>query len=470
MNILWRGGKNLDTDTIAAIATPPGEGGIGIIRISGDKSFSIADRLFKNPKRDRLTELEEKKLNYGHVYNPENGKIVDEVMAVYMKSPRTYTQENLVEIHCHGGVISVKRILDLVLKSGARLAERGEFTKRAFLNGRIDLSQAEAVMDLIKAKNESNFQMSLNQLGGSISREVSIIKDMLVDMLAHIEASIDFAEHDVETTPNKELMEKAELILENIQRLINTADTGRIIKDGIKTVILGKPNVGKSSLMNKLIGDERAIVTDIPGTTRDVIEEFVNINGVPLRIVDTAGIRETDDQVEKIGIDRAKSALEEADLVIAIFDSSRKLDDEDIEIINLIEDKKSIVLLNKQDLNPVLKESELKVMMPENEIVGISIVNDYGIDRIEEIVNDMFFSNQIRVEDDTIVTNLRQKNLLIAARENILDAIDALNMDISIDCIEVDIKDCWMNIGAITGDTSGEDIIDRIFSDFCIGK
>lgn len=460
----------MDTDTIAAIATPPGEGGIGIIRISGNKSFQIADRLFKNPGNDKLTELEEKKLNYGHVYNPDNGKVVDEVMAVYMKNPRTYTQEDLVEIHCHGGVISVKRILDLVLKSGARLAERGEFTKRAFLNGRIDLSQAEAVMDLIKAKNESNFDMSLNQLGGSISREVSIIKDMLVDMLAHIEASIDFSEHDVETTPNKELMEKAELILENIERLINTADTGRIIKDGIKTVILGKPNVGKSSLMNKLIGDERAIVTDIPGTTRDVIEEFVNLKGVPLRVVDTAGIRETEDQVEKIGIDRAKGALEEADLVIAIFDSSRKLDDEDVEIINLIRDKKSIVLLNKQDLNPELKESELKVMMPDKEVIGISILNDYGIDRIEEIVRDMFFSNQIRIEDDTIVTNLRQKNLLIAARENILDAIDALNMDISIDCIEVDIKDCWMNIGAITGDASGEDILDRIFSDFCIGK
>ena len=460
----------MDIDTIAAIATPPGEGGIGIIRISGDKSLEIADKLFKSPRKLKLSDLEEKKLNYGHIFDRKSGKMVDEVLAVYMLSPKTYTQEDLVEIHCHGGVISVRRILELVLSCGARLAERGEFTKRAFLNGRIDLSQAEAVIDLIKAKNESNFDMSLNQLGGSLSREVTIIRDLILDMLAHIEVSIDFSEHDVETTPHAELLEKAELVLENIERLLNTVDTGRIVKNGIKTVILGKPNVGKSSLMNRLIGDDRAIVTDIPGTTRDIIEEYININGIPLNIIDTAGIRETEDLVEQIGIDKAKSALEDSDLCIAIFDSSRMLEDEDIEIVNLIKDKKAIVLLNKTDLNQVIDDNDLKVMVPDKEVIEVSIINDYGIDKIEQILKDMFFSSQIKIEEDTIVTNVRQKNLLVAARENILDAIDALNMEISIDCIEVDIKDCWNNIGAIIGDTSGEDIIEKIFSDFCIGK
>ncbi|MDO5707312.1 MAG: tRNA uridine-5-carboxymethylaminomethyl(34) synthesis GTPase MnmE [Andreesenia angusta] len=460
----------MDTDTIAAIATPPGEGGIGIIRISGSNSKKIANKLFKDKKDDSLIDLEERKLHYGHIVDPTTGRIIDEVMAVYMNSPKTYTAEDIVEVHCHGGIISVKRILDLILNNGAKLAERGEFTKRAFLNGRIDLSQAEAVIDLIKSKTESNFDMSLNQLSGSVSKEVSILRDMLIEMLAHIEASIDFSEHDIEESDTRDFLESAKLILENIDRLLNTAETGRIIKDGIKTVILGKPNVGKSSLMNKLLGEDRAIVTDIPGTTRDIIEEYISLNGIPLRVVDTAGIRDTSDIVEKIGIDRAKEELNTSDLVIIIFDASSKLDEEDLKIIKLIEYKNTIALLNKTDLEPKLSKEDIKSVLPNHPIIETSLINNYGLEEIEYFIKKMFFNNDIRIEDDTIITNARQKNLLLKARENILDAIDAINMNIPIDCLEVDIKSCWQNIGEITGDTSGEEVLDKIFSDFCIGK
>ncbi len=460
----------MDTDTISAIATPPGEGGIGIIRISGKDSLKIGDRLFRSGNSDSLSECEERNLNYGFIYDPETGKKIDEVMAVYMKAPKTYTAEDVVEIHCHGGIISVKRILDLTLRNGARLAEKGEFTKRAFLNGRIDLSQAEAVIDLIKAKTETNFDMSLNQLEGSIGRDVTIIRDMLIDMLAHIEASIDFSEHDVEDASSKEFLEKANLILENIERLLSTAETGRIVKDGIRTVILGKPNVGKSSLMNRLLGEDRAIVTDVPGTTRDVIEEYASLNGIPLRIVDTAGIRSTEDIVERIGIVKAKEALNDADLVMMIFDSSQSLDEEDRKIVDLIRFKKVLVILNKTDLTQRTSREDIEELLPNHPIIETSMTRGAGLEDIEETVRDMFFSNEIRIEEDTIITNARQKDLLIRARENMYDAIDAINMDIPIDCLEVDVKNCWQNIGEITGDASGEDVLEKIFSDFCIGK
>lgn len=465
-----KGSGALDMDTIAAISTPPGEGGIGIVRLSGPDSLDIAGKIFNSIDKRSLSDLEERKLNYGHIVNDTTGKTVDEALVVYMKEPKTYTREDLVEIHCHGGVISVKRILELVLSNGCRLAERGEFTKRAFLNGRIDLSQAEAVIDLIKAKTDSNFDMSLNQLGGSMSKEAGIIKELLLEVLAHIQASIDFSEHDVEDVSLNALKDKVIAVRDNIERLLSTADTGRIVKEGIRTVILGKPNVGKSSLMNRLLGENRAIVTEIPGTTRDVIEEFVNVKGVPLKIIDTAGIRETEDLVEKIGISKAKEALGQADLAIAVFDASRNLDKEDLEIIEMIKNKKCIVLMNKMDLDAKIDENSIVDKIGDKKIITTSMLDGYGLDEIHDTLVEMFFSSEIKIEEDTVVTNVRQKNLLLEAKGNIDDAVDALNMGIPIDCIEVDVKNCWENIGAITGEAIGEDIIDKIFSDFCIGK
>lgn len=457
-------------DTIVAIATPPGEGGIGIIRLSGSKAVSISDRLFRGLSEKNLSGLEERKLNYGHIVNPTDKKIVDEVMAVYMKEPKTYTKEDVVEIHCHGGAISVRRILELVLSEGARLADRGEFTKRAFLNGRIDLSQAEAVIDLIKAKTDANFDMSLNQLEGSMTKKVRELQNELLSMIAHIEASIDFPDQDVEQITSEELKKTAKSVYSEIDTLIATSNTGRIIKEGVKTVILGKPNVGKSSLMNALMRENRAIVTDIPGTTRDIIEEYVNINGVPLRIIDTAGIRETDDLVEKIGVERAKEVLRDADLAIVVFDCSKEFESEDLAIISLVKDKPAIVLFNKTDLESKLREEDIAKMLKGKHIITTSMLEGKGIDRLEEKLREMFLSSEVEIGEDPVVTNARQKDLLIKAKENIQDALDALNMEMPVDCIEVDIKGCWENLGFITGDSIGEDIIDKIFKNFCIGK
>lgn len=460
----------MDIDTIAAVATPPGEGGIGIIRLSGKKSLEIADAIFKGASEKPLSGLEERRLNYGHIVNPKDRRTVDEVMAVYMKEPKTYTKEDVVEIHCHGGAISVRRILELVLLEGARLAEKGEFTKRAFLNGRIDLSQAEAVIDLIKAKTDANFDMSLNQLEGSMTLKVRELQNELLSMLAHIEASIDFPDQDVEEITSEELKKTAKHVYEEIDKLIATSNTGRIIKEGVKTVILGKPNVGKSSLMNALLRENRAIVTDIPGTTRDIIEEYVNINGIPLRIVDTAGIRETDDLVEKIGVERAKEMLRDADLAIVVFDCSKELEQEDIEIISLVKDKPAIVLFNKTDLDSKLREEDVSNMLKDKYIITTSMLEGKGIDKLEEKLKEMFLSSEVEIGEDPIVTNTRQRDLLIKAKENVQDALDALNMEMPVDCIEVDIKGCWENLGFITGDSIGEDIIDKIFKNFCIGK
>lgn len=457
-------------DTIAAIATPPGEGGIGIIRLSGDRAIEIAENIFNGSKKGRLRYYEERKLNYGHIVDIETGKTIDEVMVVYMEAPRTYTKEDVVEIHCHGGVISVTRILDTVLKNGARLAEQGEFTKRAFLNGRIDLSQAEAVIDLIKAKTDLNFDMSLNQLEGSITHKVDYLQGELLNMLAHIEASIDFPDQDVEELTSEELKATAKDIHREISKLIETSSTGKIIKEGIKTVILGKPNVGKSSLMNALLRENRAIVTDIPGTTRDIIEEYVNISGIPLRIVDTAGIRDTEDVVEKIGVTRAKEILAEADLAIVVFDSSKEIEPEDRDIMKLVKDKPTIVLFNKVDLKSKLREEDIISELKDKEIITTSMIEGRGIEKLEEKLKSMFFSSEISVTDQPIITNARQKELLIMAKENIQDAMDALNMDMPVDCIEVDIKNCWENLGGIIGESIGEDVIDKIFKNFCIGK
>lgn len=460
----------MDFDTIAAIATAPGEAGIGIIRISGKDAVEIGNRVFKSKKGLSLKECEERKLNYGYIFDPKSGQKVDEVLAVYIKAPYTYTREDIVEINCHGGIIPVRRILEIVLENGARLAERGEFTKRAFLNGRIDLSQAEAVMDLISAKTDTSFNVSLNQLEGSISGEVRKLQNVLLSMLAHVEASIDFPEDDVEDLTYETLKEQGRFVLEKINKLLGTVYTGKILREGLKTVILGKPNVGKSSLLNAILRENRAIVTDIPGTTRDIIEEYVNIKGVPLKIIDTAGIRQTEDIVERLGVDKAKELLNEADLIIAVFDTSKELTEEDYYIIDSIKDKTTIVLLNKSDLPSKIDEKDIREHLPDKRIINTSISKNEGIDKLEDAIEDMFLSSEVKITDSIIITNVRHRDQLLKAKTNIEDALNSLEMNMPLDCIEVDIKGCWENLGEITGDTVGEDIIDKIFSEFCIGK
>ncbi|MCG4565341.1 tRNA uridine-5-carboxymethylaminomethyl(34) synthesis GTPase MnmE [Anaerosalibacter bizertensis] len=458
------------TDTIAAISTAMGESGIGIVRMSGKNSLDIGGKIFKGKIHEDFKDVENRKLTYGHIYNPKDKKIVDEVLIVYMKSPHTYTREDIVEIYCHGGAISVKKILELLLENGARLAEPGEFTKRAFLNGRLDLSQAEAVIDLIRAKTDKSYDVSLEQLEGSLSFKIEEIRNILLEMLAHVEVSIDFPDEDIEEVTYEELENSGNKVLLEIDNLLSTADKGRILRDGLNTVILGKPNVGKSSLLNAILRENRAIVTDVPGTTRDIIEEYVNIDGIPLKIVDTAGIRSTEDLVEKIGVDRAKKVVEGADLVIGVFDASRELSLEDKEIIELLKEKNSIVLLNKTDLPNKYNIEDLKTLIPNKKIILTAIAKDEGIEELEETIKNMFYSGDVEVSDEIMITNIRHKNQLIKAKKNIEEAIEGIKLNVPLDCVEVDIRNCWDNLGEISGDTISEDILDKIFSEFCIGK
>ncbi len=455
-------------DTIAAISTAIGESGIGIVRLTGDNSIEIASKVFKGVKTDDIRDVENRKLTYGHII--DHDIIIDEVLIAFMKAPYTYTRENMVEVYCHGGIISVQKVLELLLRTGARLADRGEFTKRAFLNGRLDLSQAEAVIDIIKSKTDKSFQVSLNQLEGSLSNKIKDIRNILLSMIAHIEVSIDFPDEDVEVSSIRELEDNALEVEEEIASLLSTSERGKILRDGLNTVILGKPNVGKSSLLNAVLRENRAIVTDIPGTTRDIIEEYINIDGIPLKIVDTAGIRDTDDLVEQIGVDRAKKSVEEADLIIAIFDISRELSNEDHQIIDLIKDKKTIVLLNKTDLPNVYDEAYFKNYLKDVEIITTSITSGLGIDNLEKSIRNMFYKGEVEINSDVVINNVRHKNQLDKALINIRSVIEDIKDNVPIDCLEVDLKNCWENLGEISGDTIGEDILDRIFSEFCIGK
>lgn len=456
--------------TIAAISTTVGESGIGIVRMSGKDSLSIASKIFKGKKTKNLKDAENRKITYGHIFDPTDGNLVDEVLIVFMKAPFTYTREDIVEIYCHGGIISVRKILELLLANGAVMAERGEFTKRAFLNGRLDLSQAEAVIDIIKSKTELSYKLSLNQLEGGLSSEIKRIMDELTEMVAHVEVSIDFPEEDFEEITYDELELKSKKILDEIDNLLNTSERGRILREGLNVVILGKPNVGKSSLLNSMLRENRAIVTDIPGTTRDTIEEYMNIDGIPLKIVDTAGIRNTENIIEKIGVDKAKNLLETADLTIAVFDSSKELEEDDYEIINMIKDKKGIALLNKMDLDSKLTMEDLKKLIPEMKIIPTIISQKIGIQDIENNIKDMFYGGKVKIKNDIMVTNIRHKKKLIDAKKNISDAYTGIISKVPLDCLEVDLKSCWTNLGEISGDTVTEDILDKIFSEFCVGK
>lgn len=454
--------------TIAAISTAVGEAGIGIVRMSGKNSIDIANSVFKGVRDKSLLDGENRKLMYGHIYDED--KIVDEVLITFMNEPYTYTRENMVEIYCHGGIISVRKVLETLLSKGAVIAEAGEFTKRAFLNGRLDLSQAEAVIDIIKSKTDRSLEVSLNQLDGKLSNKIRDIRDILIKMMAHIEATIDFPEDDIEEVTFKDLEKDAILAKSEIEKLLATSARGKVLRDGIKTVILGRPNVGKSSLLNTILNENRAIVTDIPGTTRDIIEEFINLDGIPLKIIDTAGIRETEDLVEQIGVTRARESIKDADLIIGIFDASRELTDEDYEILNIVNENNSIVLLNKIDLDSKYNIKNLEEKVPNRKIIKTSMIEELGIEELIEEIKDMFYSGKVDMNSDVVITNIRHTNQLEKSLENIDSAIDDIKAEVPLDCIEVDIKDCWNNLGEISGDTVTEDVMDRVFSEFCIGK
>ena len=456
------------SNTIAAISTAIGESGIGIVRISGKMALDIGYEIFKGTKDHSFQHIENRKLTYGHIMDDD--KVIDEVLIAFMKEPYTYTRENMVEIYCHGGIIPVRKILELVLRKGSRLAQPGEFTKRAFLNGRLDLTQAEAVIDIIKSKTDKSFKVSLNQLEGGLSCRINDIRHLLLTMIAHIEVSIDFPDEDLEISTGDQLELDALEIKEKISTLLSTADRGKILRDGLNTVILGKPNVGKSSLLNAVLRENRAIVTDVPGTTRDIIEEYINIDGIPLRIMDTAGIRDTLDLVEKIGVDRAKETVKQADLIIAIFDVSRELSEEDHQIIELIKDKKTIILLNKKDLPNQYDEHLFKNYIKDIEIINTSIISGVGIQELEASIRNMFYSGEVEINSDIVINNMRHKNQLEKALNSISSFIRDLRSMVPLDCLEVDLKNCWEALGEISGESIGEDILDRIFSEFCIGK
>lgn len=454
-------------DTIAAISTAIGEAGIAIVRMSGDDSINIIDKIFVSASGVKMAEAENRKFLYGHICDGD--KKIDEVLVVKMKGPHSYTAEDIVEIHCHGGVVSVKRILNLILSKGARLAEKGEFTKRGFLNGRIDLTQAEAVIDLIKAKTDISFDLGLNQLGGALSEVLNKLKDELVSMQALIVANIDFPDEDIEDAAYNDLLDRSNKILEKMDKLLENSKNSRLLRDGINTVILGKPNVGKSSLLNGLLKYDRAIVTDIAGTTRDVIEDYINLDGVLLKISDTAGIRETEDEVEKIGVNIAREKLKDADLVIAIFDISRDFDQDDKEILKLIENKKHIIILNKDDLEQKISDDEIEKYF-KDDYLRLSVMENESVMKVEKLIIDLFFDGELQISSDTVLSNLRHINALREAKKELLEVNESLNKRVFLDLIEVDLENVIAHISEITGTITTEDILDRVFSDFCIGK
>lgn len=450
-------------DCIAAISSATGEAGIGIVRMTGEGCVDVLDSVFKraNDNADFIN----RKMTYGHI--ADDNEIVDEVLVCYMKAPHTYTREDVVEIYTHGGVVAVRKVLEVLLNNGARLAEAGEFTKRAFLNGRIDLSQAEAIIDMIKAKTDKAYSVSMKQLEGSVNRNIKQLRDKLLDMLSHVEYSINFTEDMQDELDNTPVLNEGKEVLDKLKKLSESANRGRIIRDGINTTIIGKPNVGKSSLLNALLKENRAIVTDIPGTTRDVIEEYIDLDGISLKINDTAGIRDTEDIVEKIGVEKSVSFISDSDLIIAIFDSSREFDDEDRKILDLIRDKKSIVLLNKIDLDGGFDFDE---NLEGIEVIHTSIKNNEGIEDLENKIIEMFNDGYIEANNDNIITNIRHRDIINKAIKSLESSLHDMEAGVPIDCFEVDLRNAWEILGEITGETVDDDVLNKIFSDFCIGK
>jgi len=457
-------------DTIAAIATAVGEGGIGIVRLSGPDAIGIADALFRGVHGRPVAAQQSHCAAYGHIVDPTSGQTVDEVLLLVMRAPRSYTREDVVEIHCHGGPLPLRRILGLTLAAGARLAEPGEFTKRAFLNGRLDLSQAEAVVDVIRAKTDASLRMAVRQLGGVFSQKVRAFRKEILLLIARLEAAIDFPEEDIEELAARDVIEAADRLRADIDKLLATAQTGRILREGLKTVIIGKPNVGKSSLLNVLLGEKRAIVTEIPGTTRDIIEEFVNIGGIPIKVVDTAGIRETADVVERIGVAKAREAMAQADLVLLLLDASAPLAAEDKEVMDLLAGRPAVVRVNKTDLPAVIDMEEVARHVPDKPVVRISALEGTGVEELEKIIVEMVYSGRVTQAEGAFVSNVRHSELLRQARDSLAAALATVAAGMPPDCVVVDLRAAWEKLGEITGETVGEDIIDQIFAQFCIGK
>lgn len=453
-------------DTIVAISTAVGNSGIGIIRISGEDSFEIIKKIFKTKRK--MVDIKPNTINYGYI--ADRDEIIDEVLVSFFKSPKSFTTENMCEINSHGGIIIMNKILELCIKNGARLAEPGEFTKRAFLNGRIDLSQAEAIIDVINAKTDKEAKASIKQLNGYLSKELKDIKASIMDVLVDIEASIDYPEYDVEEVTNNRVLNVIENVKEKLEKLRKTFDNGKLVKEGINVAIIGKPNAGKSSLLNAILKEDRAIVTEYEGTTRDTIEEFIQIDGIPVKIIDTAGIRETDNVVEKIGISKSKEAADNADFIIVIIDSSKELDEEDKEILEIVKEKKGIILLNKNDLKQKIKEGDLKDYSNNKEILSISALNKIGIDKIFEVISNMYKFNEIEIDDSLTITNNRHKEAITNMIENANKAIKTINDKMPIDIITINITNILTEIGKITGESVSEDIINEIFKKFCLGK
>lgn len=457
------------SDTIAAISTGMTNSGIGKVRMSGSDALEIADRVYKSPGgKKRLKDVLSHTIHYGYIYDGD--QLIDEVIVLVMKAPHSYTTEDIVEIDCHGGVVVMKKILETVVKYGARPAEPGEFTKRAFLNGRIDLTQAEAVIEVINAKSEMALSSSVRQLKGNIRLKIAEIREDIISSIAFIEAALDDPEHMSTEGFSEQLKENVQKDMRALKKLLDSADNGRMLREGIKTVIVGKPNAGKSSLLNILVGDERAIVTDIAGTTRDTLEEFINIHGVPLNIADTAGIRDTQDIVEKIGVDKAKNFAEDADLVIYVVDGSTPLDENDYEIINLIKDKKVIVLINKTDLAAVTDADTVRRLMKEHPILEISAKEETGIDQFEVLLKDMFFQGNVTFNDEIYITNVRQKTAIAQALESLQLVMNSIEEGMPEDFFSIDLMNAYEQLGSVIGEAVGEDLVDKIFSDFCMGK
>lgn len=455
-------------ETISSISTPVGEGAIAIVRLSGEDAIEIADRLYKGAKK--LSDTDSHTINYGHIIDPKTGETVEEVMVALMRAPKTYTREDIVEINCHGGIHTVNRVLQLTLNNGARMAEPGEFTKRAFLNGRVDLSQAEAVMDFIRAKTNEASKVANQQVQGRLKTYIEELRQSILNILAQVEVNIDYPEYDdVEEATTSFLLSEAEKVSDNIDKLLKSSTEGRILREGLSTVIVGKPNVGKSSLLNYLIQDNKAIVTDVAGTTRDILEEYVNVNGIPLKLVDTAGIRETDDIVEKIGVERSREALKDAELILYVMNNNDELTPEDLELLESADDKKVIGIVNKLDL-----ENKLNINYLEEHfkipLIKTSIINGEGVDDLENEIQEMFFEGSLSSTDSTYVSNNRHINLLEQAKTAIEDAISSAEMDVPVDIIQIDLIKTWELLGEVIGEDVSEQLIDKLFSQFCLGK
>ena len=445
-----------------------GIGGIGIIRMSGKDCFSILEKIFEPKKKQKIEDIKGYTIKYGNII--EKGEKVDEVLVSYFKAPKSYTTENMCEINSHGGNVMVKRILEICLKNGAELAEPGEFTKRAFLNGRIDLLQAESVIDVIHAKSEREAKTGMKQLEGILSKKIGEIKQDILDVMVDIEVAIDYPEYDVDDVTNQQIVDMLAKAEEKLLKLEKSFDNGKIIKEGIKTAIIGKPNAGKSSLLNAILKEDRAIVTEYEGTTRDTIEEFVTIHGIPIKLIDTAGIRQAKDEVEKIGITKSREIAKEADLIIAIFDSTKPLSDEDVEILDLIRNKKSIIILNKIDLKSILTEKDRGLKEASNHIIKMSALNHIGLENLYQQITELFQLNEINLDNEIVITNIRHKNLITKAIENVKKTKETVATKMPLDIVAISIKDILEDLANITGEVVSEDIINEIFAKFCLGK